>query len=164
MNYMKLMFLLIVAYANRNKDCVCQKIIHTPKLFDQYNKPINWNNYNVIAIGNKQNHKINNDILHYLLTKFKILNNNICIIASIPSWISTYGSRILFRNSIKLIESKNPVFIDWNQNFANKNNISIFPTIIIKTKLNNVELSRISGILTKEKLEFFFQKLQSEFI
>ena len=99
-----------------------------------------------------------------MLTKFKLFNNEICIIASIPSWFSTYGSKILLRNSIKFIESKKSVYIDWHQSFANANNITSFPTIIIKTKMNNLEVSRISGILTKDKLEQFFNKVKFEFI
>tara|TARA_B100002052_G_scaffold296258_2_gene324292 strand:- start:85 stop:585 length:501 start_codon:yes stop_codon:yes gene_type:complete len=156
---------LIVVYANNNRNsCLCRKTIYTPKLLDQYNEPVNWNKYNIIAIGNKKDHKLNNDLLTYVLTKFKLFNNDICIIASIPSWFSTYGSKILLRNSIKFIESKNPVYIDWHQSFANANNVTSFPTIIIKTKMNNLEVSRISGFLTKDKLEHFFNKLKFEFI
>lgn len=156
---------LIVVYANNNRNsCLCRKTIYTPKLLDQYNEPVNWNKYNIIAIGNKKDHKLNNDLLTYVLTKFKLFNNDICIIASIPSWFSTYGSKILLRNSIKFIESKKPVYIDWHQSFANANNITSFPTIIIKTKMNNLEVSRISGILTKDKLEQFFNKVKFEFI
>jgi len=156
---------LIVVYANNNRNsCLCRKTIYTPKLLDQYNEPVNWNKYNIIAIGNKKDHKFNNDLLTYVLTKFKLFNNEICIIASIPSWFSTYGSKILLRNSIKFIESKKSVYIDWHQSFANANNITSFPTIIIKTKMNNLEVSRISGILTKDKLEQFFNKVKFEFI
>ncbi len=161
----KYFFTLIVVYANNNRNiCLCRKTIYTPKLLDQYNKPINWNKYNIIAIGNKKDHKLNDDLLTYVLTKLNLFNNDICIIASIPSWFSTYGSKILLRNSIKFIESKNPVYIDWHQSFADANNVTSFPTIIIKTKLNNFELSRISGALTKEKLEHFFNKVKFEFI
>lgn len=156
---------LIVVYANNNRNsCLCRKTIYTPKLLDQYNEPVNWNKYNIIAIGNKKDHKLNNDLLTDVLTKFKLFNNDICIIASIPSWFSTYGSKVLLRNSIKFIESKNPVYIDWHQSFANANNVTSFPTIIIKTKMNNLEVSRISGILTKDKLEQFFNKVKFEFI
>lgn len=161
--FVKYFYLMLVVYANKNScDCFCRKSIYTPKLLDQYNNPINWNKYNIIAVGNKKNHKIDNDLLSYVLTKFRILNNDICIIASIPSWFSTYGSKILLRNSIKFIEKKNPVYIDWHEKFAHANNVTIFPTIIIKTKFNNLELNRISGILTKEKLEHFFKNVKLE--
>lgn len=157
MFFINCFYTLIIVYVHSNENCICSKTIHTPPLLDQFNKPINWNKYNIIAIGNKKKHKIDENLLNYFLTKFKLLSSDICIIAAIPSWFSNFGSQILLKKSIRFIELNDPVYIDWHHRFANANNITKFPTIIIKTKQNSLELGRISGILTKQKLECFFK-------
>lgn len=154
----KYFYTLVIVYVHSNENCICSKTLYTPPLLDQYNKPINWTKYNIIAIGNKKKHRIDENVLNYVLTKFKLMSSDICIIATIPSWFSSFGSKIVLRNSIKYIELNDPVYIDWHQRFAIANNITKFPTIILKTKINSLELGRISGILTKQKIEYFLKK------
>ena len=108
-----------------------QKNLYIPPLKNQNDKEIDWKNYKYIIVGNR---KGDGDVGKIWMNKIESYESksNICAIATIPSWITrTPGSKYFIKKSIYLLEKNIPIFIDWEEDFSNNNNIHEYPTILI---------------------------------
>ena len=72
----------------------------------------------------------------------------ICAIATIPKWITrTPGSKYFIQKSIFILEKHISVFIDWGEDFSNKNHIYEYPSLlIIYNNMGKItEIGRVTG-------------------
>ena len=126
-----------------------QKELYTPTLKNQHNQEINWEECKYIIIGNRRGDgdtgKLWADKIFNYKTKEK---EKICAIATIPKWITrTPGSKYFIQKSIFILEKHISIFIDWGEDFSNKNHIYEYPSLlIIYNNMGKItEIGRVTG-------------------
>ncbi len=128
-----------------------QTQLYTPMLISQRNEEINWANCKYLVVCKNGPYESCKEWAHHIIEK-KL--KNICAILSIPKWYTkAIGSKYLIKKSIYILETRIPIFIDWEEEFAKSNNINIYPTIVLLKNENHItELGRVSGKYTNNKL------------
>ncbi len=141
----------IVLFVASFRVCI-QKSLYTPILKNQNDKEIDWKNYKYIIVGNRKGDGDTGKIWVDKIENYESLSV-ICAIATIPRWITrTPGSKYFIKKSIYLLEKNIPIFIDWEEDFSNNNDIHEYPTILIVRVQGEtiIELGRIYGSYNKQ--------------